>query len=462
MGALDWLIERNRGAATAFAPRRAPRLCVVTCDDAALTVQLEQCLGLLPGEAAVIRLPGGGGAFFSSALERAVAKATLVEGCPEVLLVSHSSCTIQGTAATTLAEAIARAPAGKLPPELPEQLGLGRDPRAQLREVRARLRQSALLPTSLPLHLGHLDEATGQLQLLEGENAVSVPTSVPNAEDAGPLQVSGYRSGPVSGAELAPAPLPFENALSTPLNLSVELPALTVALPSVTQLPSVTLQLPAVTQLPSITVALPAVTQLPSVTVQLPMAIELPALSVQLPTVGELPSVTVQLPALGDLSTLGVPSAPSDAVALPPTNVVAPRPLPSAPRAPAPQATVVSPPPLAKVRRTQQPAPSPASSAAPARASTGIEPALAQAMEKVRAFVLAELPRRKRQDTLNALVREAGLAATAPELVKLAMQPLLALGDARYRVLDELILVKEELSRLPSPRAVTLLQSLLQ
>src|SRR5438874_5810711 len=102
MPAIEDLLSSNQREATAFAKVAMPRLCIVACDDAALTVQLDATLGIVPGGASVIRLPAGAGALSEEVLQRAVAKAVYVEGCDEVLLLTHSSCTLYSLQANDL------------------------------------------------------------------------------------------------------------------------------------------------------------------------------------------------------------------------------------------------------------------------------------------------------------------------------------------------------------------------
>src|SRR5512140_2744655 len=208
MSAIEIILERNRSAARPAGPESWPKLCIVTCDDASLTGRLEPLLGLSPGDAVVIRLPAGGGALPLDALQRAVAKAVFIGGCDEVLCVSHSGCTLYQLSTDKIVDALARqgVPRSAVPFDLRDLVGAGRDPRDAIRDAVEALRRCEYLPESLLVHLGHLDEATGRLELVEnGEQHKAA-----RAKTGGATQVAGYQAGPtdLSKATSAPAPLP--------------------------------------------------------------------------------------------------------------------------------------------------------------------------------------------------------------------------------------------------------------
>jgi hypothetical protein len=47
-------------------------------------------------------------------------------------------------------------------------------------------------------------------------------------------------------------------------------------------------------------------------------------------------------------------------------------------------------------------------------------------------------------------------------IIKIALRPILQSGNKRYQVMDEMILVKEELSKLPPDRAFNVLKTLVE
>lgn len=425
MGALDILLERNCGAGKPFAAGSWAKLCIVTCDDAALTGQLEACLGLGPGEAVMIRLPAGGGGLSQDVVQRAVAKAVLVDTCDEVLVLTHSSCTLYNLSSSALAEALGRAriPRAAVPHELRELVGAGRDPRELARDTAAQLRLCPFLPAGMAVHLAHLDEATGQLTVIENGDEIKSP----RAETAASSSASPPL-GPAAAQEPALAPL--------------SLPAL--AFP---EWRPISVEMPTVSPLPSVTVPLPLSTALPQVTVVLPTVSELPALSIALPAIGELPAPSAAPAPI----QVGMPKI---TVSLDPAAPQAPRPPP--PPAPAPSRNAAPASPKdAKKTKGKKPPPSPA-----AQAST-IATELAAAVDKVRAFALAELPREERQRLSTELGRLGEKGAPVEELLKVAFQPILA-SEGRYRVLDELLMMKDSLSRLPTSKVGGLLQSMLR
>jgi carbonic anhydrase len=358
MAAIDSILARNAKEATTFSPPTAPKLCVVACDDSALTFQLEATLGLKMGEVAMIRLPAGGGALSEEVLQRAVAKAVYVEGCEEVLLLTHSSCTLYALRAEQLIDAIAKAgvPRSAIPFDLREMVGAGRDPRQAVRDSAQGLRRCAFLPAKLLVHVGHLDEATGVLQLVEHGATAQV--------DRGPIgteNLSGYQTGPA---------VPLESSI--------------------------------------------------------------PPVKIPVPAVFFLDATAVQVPAMEFVAP--VPDLPSDAVAAPTIAVPkAPQPIP--------------------VRQVQKPPP--LTAAPPA-------PGLQKAVETVRSFMMNDLPKKERQWVKAALANAAEEGQSADALVKIALQPVLKSGNKRYKVIDEMILVKDELSKMPTSRAFAILRSMVE
>ena len=366
MAAIDSILARNAKEATPFAARVTPKLCVVACDDAALTLQLESALGLKLGELPMIRLPAASGALSEEVLQRAVAKAVYVEGCEEVLLLTHSSCTLYGLRAEQLIEAIARAgvPRSAIPFDLRDMVGAGRDPRQAVLDSAQSLRRCAFLPPRLLVHVGHLDEATGTLQLVEHGATAQVDRGPIGAEN-----LSGYQSGPA---------VPVESGI----------PPVSIAVPEVAFL-----DLPAVQIAPS-----------------------------------EFVTQTADLPPAA-LAPAAIPVAP-----IPVRQVQKP-------------AAAVS------VRQFQQPPP-----LAPAPPN----PNLQKAVEAVRSFMMNDLPKKERQWVKAALSHASEEGQTSDALVKIALQPVLKAGNKRYKVIDEMILVKDELSKMPSSRAFAILRSMVE
>ena len=83
-----------------------------------------------------------------------------------------------------------------------------------------------------------------------------------------------------------------------------------------------------------------------------------------------------------------------------------------------------------------------------------MSPELAAAIDKLRAFMQAQVPRLARVELSQSLVGLADSGANSAELVKVLLQPVLEMGNERYRVLDEMILLKEQLSNQPPKDAL--------
>jgi len=88
-------------------------------------------------------------------------------------------------------------------------------------------------------------------------------------------------------------------------------------------------------------------------------------------------------------------------------------------------------------------------------------PELAQAVQKVRTFMAAEIGKNERRDVLAALDQAARRGAGSEELVKIALKPVLQSGSNRYKVIDELILVKEDATRMAPSDAAAVLREMI-
>jgi hypothetical protein len=276
--------------------------------------------------------------------------------------------------------------------------------------------------------VGYLDEATGSLMVVENGQGLT-----PARQSEGAAQVAGYVSGPTRTEESQLPPpgatgIPFTGL--PPLDLArVSLPSLTVALQAST------IPLPLASTLPDVTVSLPQATQLPEISVPLPSTAPLPALTVSLPSLETPPLNIGSIAGLAPLS-----------VNLPPIVSLEPGAQAQPPPPPAPRGKKAKPPPGKKAP------PSPA-----VHGQTPLSPELVSALEKVRAFMVSQVERGERRRATVALADAARANRPTEELVKLALQPVLATGEARYRVLDELLVIKDELGRHPPGRVIELL-----
>jgi carbonic anhydrase len=368
---------------------------VVTCDDPSLTPRLEPALGLKPGEATVVRLPGGGGALSVDLLQRCVAKAVLVDGCDEVLVLAHSGCSLGNISASALVEAMSRhqIPRSAVPGDLRDLVGAGRDPKEAAREAAAALRSCAFLPARVPVHLAVLDDDSGQLTVIEhGEQLLQERSPVMVAN------VAGYQPGPMPAHEATGAPLPELGSALPPAGMDLPLAAPPQQEPPAFQ-PGPVLQAAPVLQ-------------------------ATPVLSAS----SDLPPFILQGPAA-------------------PARQPPPPPLP-APPAPSP--------PMAS-RRPSKPQRRPGTGAP--RPAHGKD--LTDAVEKLRDFIRSEIRPPERRELREEFAQASAAGAGTEELVKITLAPILKAGQNRYRVIDEMILLKEKALAMPPDLASALLRSIL-
>ncbi len=403
MAAIELLLERNRKAQRAFTGASWPKLCILTCDDAGLTGQLEQVLGLQAGDAVILRLPAGGGALSTEVVQRAVAKAVYVDGCDEVLVLSHSSCSLYNLSASSLIESLARHGVSRsaVPMDLRELVGAGQDPREAVRMSVEALRRCAYLPEAFLVHLGHLEESSGELLLVEHGEKYRVARG--QAQSAG--GVGGYQSGPTQLTD-----------------------------PRVQELPSIG----------DMTVQQLSAPSLPEV-----LPYERQAISVTMPT------VTTQLSVPDDLTSAASHTAQSlhggDSTA----NMFSPS-MTSESLFASPPAHEQKPPALTRSRLGgKQSRKANAQSQMPA-----LKPALADAVQKIRTFMGNEISKPDRREAEAQITEGLKEGASSEELVKRALRPVLQSGQNRYKVIDEMILVKEELVRLPPFQAAAVLRQM--
>ena len=451
MSAIELLLERNRSAAAPVAAATQPWLCLVTCDDPSLTGRLEALLGIAPGGATVVRLPGGGG-FAPELLQRAVAKAVFLDGAVEVLLLGHKPCGLAAVSSARILEALTKANVSRtsVPGDLREFVGAGANPLEGLRQAAAALRRCGFLPASLLVHVAELDEATGKVSLVEnGEDHRSQ-----RGAQAGQVAVAGYKSGPAELAAPPPTALPNVAALAP----TVELGQLTApdvkafaASPISVELPSITTDLP-----------YPVVTAPGGPGVMTTQSLFGNAATVAGPQpqhtassfLGEAPTSPDSPPELTRQKFLGEKfSAPE-----PPPQELTSKGLFGDPPPKAPAATAKQPPARAAQGQTMVP-PVKGTRARPSGLQLG--PELAQAVQKVRTFMAAEIGKNERRDVLAALDQAARRGAGSEELVKIALKPVLQSGSNRYKVIDELILVKEDATRMAPSDAAAVLREMI-
>jgi hypothetical protein len=200
---IDELLERASRGVSPPGPVPRPALCLVLCTDAGLSGRLEP----LAGAAAIIRLPAASGALSEEVLQRAVAKAVFVEGCREVLLVSHEACTLAACSANDLLDALKERGVARsaVPFDIREWVGAGRSPREAVRQSAELLRRCPYLPQGLRVDVAHFDDTTGTLALIDRGQSGGAAIGAAGA------QLAGYVEGPTRAfedAEVAPTPVP--------------------------------------------------------------------------------------------------------------------------------------------------------------------------------------------------------------------------------------------------------------
>ncbi|MFN7134947.1 MAG: hypothetical protein ACK4N5_22915, partial [Myxococcales bacterium] len=399
MSVLDELLSHasrhteGGAAASDFSARR--RLCLVTCSDPRLTRMFSKVLGLERGDAVVIRVPGAGA---SPELVRAVASAVLLSGCDEVLVLTPTS----GVHTQTLSDVLDRMSArgvqrNAIPGDVRAFFGLQPNARQAALDTAALLRSQPFLPKGVLVHAALIDPDSGALTMVErGENA-EVRTV------AQPATTSTFGSLPEG------------------LGLGIDISRERSSVATLLEVGSGAVELD-ITHIPP-----PDLTLTP---------LDLTITPLQRSNINLTPKVRFGMPAAPEAVNQFVPEPFDPSLQPQETTLVAPG-------ADASPASVRPPsrPAAAKPPRPQQPAP------ARPRAVT-LPPALAQKIEPVRAFFFAEVTPAARKNVKRALTEAYESGEPNAELVKVAIKPILELGQKRYKVIDELIALKEAAGQL--------------
>lgn len=407
MSVLDALLARDP-------KQRSRKLCVVTCCDPEIPGLLERALQEAE-PMVILALPGPAVRSGSDELPKAVASALVLQGCDEVLVVAHTGCSLVGTQAGEVAGRLSSRgfDRARLPEDVRSFFNLQASPRQIAVGTAAAIRSAPFMPAGLLVHAALLD--SGTLTLLEhGENAASATHRPPQGifGEAGPSVLAGGLPEGL-GVGLAPSPA----SPSGPVSLD-DLPA-----------PGARSEAP----IP------PPPAPLPTSLVDLrppELAFRPSSFDFRLTELASGPSVTLEASAI-DLRPL-VDAAPAAPAVKPPPLAAA-----SASRAPAPSR---APPRAAPPRPGNRPPPRaqarPVEGAA-ARPAARIPAEIAQPLEKVRDFYRMELNPGVRAEVARALREAFGAGAANPELIKTAFRPVLESGPKRYKVIDELLAIKE-------------------
>ncbi len=472
MSVLDQILAHNAGAAAELRPddnHASSRLCVVTCSDPSVTALLPRAVGLGPEELVLVRLPGPAIRSGSEELCRAVATAVALNGCDEVLVVAHTACVLVATQASAAASALATRglDRARLPEDVRTFFNLQASSRQIAMETASAIRSAGYLPAGLLVHAALLDNASAKLTVLERGEHLASSAARPEGGlfgASGPAELGGGLP-----AGLGVGATGFGASSAGPLELAVELPPHVPIGVSALDLPR--------TELASSGIELKAsgIDIEPSPLDFGPSAIEIRSAQIDL-----RPSVDLQA------SSLAVASGPIDlrlspldfepaALGGPPsTRGAAPPPLPSsrpassAPpspkRAPARAASRAAPRATAQSRPApprEQPVARPAASRAPApppRLPAGLLPKV----DKVRDFYRIELEPAVRAEVARALGAAALSGLSNAELIKLAFRPVLESGPKRYKVIDELLAIKEAASTMDREACHSVLRQLVQ
>ncbi|HEY3446939.1 MAG TPA: carbonic anhydrase [Myxococcales bacterium] len=427
------------------------RLCLVTCIDPRLTRFFSQALGIERGEATIVRLPGpvvAGG----TDLVRAVATAIFANDCDEVLVLAHTDCAMVRCDSGSLASVMNRkGVGGALPTDPRTFFGLAASPRQIASDTASAIRGSPVIPAEVLVHAAVIDIKTGALEIVSrGENAQAQPGTASAFSGAGRLP---SLSGPSAFDKLTSMP---GLDLPTPSSLpSLGGPALS-SLPSLSGpgftasggLPS-GLGISEGSARSAVAAPIAAFGRMEATAPSIPNAHE-NVTSFHMPTFDQALKSTIDLTptAMFGTSTAVEPvgalehSTPLDNVG---TAFVIPAAVePAAPR----------PPPTPKQSRpAQQPPPRPPprkaapvqqqSQRAPAAPRLSVSPQMLANLEKVGAFYRAEMKPETRAQAASALDTAYRAASPNAELIRVVFKPILESGPKRYKVIDELLAIKE-------------------
>ncbi|MGI5861458.1 MAG: hypothetical protein ACOX6T_05300 [Myxococcales bacterium] len=430
MSVLDQILAHNADAEAELRPgdnQASSRLCVVTCSDPSVSALLPRAIGIGLDALVLVRVPGPAIRSGSEELCRAVATAVAHNGCKEVLVVAHTDCVLVGTQASAAASALASCgfDRARLPEDVRTFFNLQASPRQIATETASAIRGAGYLPQDLLVHAALLDNASGKLTVLErGEHQAG------SAADLG-LGVSGF------GASAA-----------GPVELAVELPPQAPAATAALDMPrtelvasSIDLKTSGIDIQPSQLDFRPSGIEMASGQIDLrpsPLSFEPPARA------GAPSDRRVAPPPLPASSPAGAPAstprAPLRAPPRPASRPAAPR------RAPAPQGQ-----PAARAPAQRAPAP-----------SLRLPPGLLPKIDRVRDFYRIELDSAVRVDVARALGAAALAGVSNADLIKLAFSPILESGPKRYKVIDELLAIKEAASTMEREVCHAVLRQLVQ
>ncbi|MGC4115464.1 MAG: hypothetical protein QM765_12840 [Myxococcales bacterium] len=451
------------------------RLCLVTCIDPRLTRFFPEALGIERGEATIVRLPGpviAGG----TDLVRAVATAIFANDCDEVLVLSHTDCATVRLDSGSIASAMNRmGVGGSLPTDPRTYFGLSASPRQIASDTASALRSSNIIPKTVLVHAAVIDIKTGAVEVVSrGENAQAEPeagsssSALPSLSGPSAFGPSGgfpsSLSGPSSLGSLpslgsSPSSLPSLGSSSGPgLSSLSSLPSLGSSgsgfslssnLPSGLGIGENSARSAAAAPLAAFGPVASAAPSMPAAPTNV-TSFQMPEFSQGLKSTIDLtPSVQ-----FGPSTVLEPVQSLDQADPFTSVGAEPPKPRP----APPPKAKPAQQPPRPPPRK---PAPPAQSQRAPSAPRLNVSPQMLSNLEKVGAFYRAEMKAEVRAQAAAALDTAYRAAQPNAELIRVVFKPILESGPKRYKVIDELLAIKEGAASMERNDCYTALRQLL-
>jgi carbonic anhydrase len=432
MAHLDEILQVNKkstplsGAAPLSVEARR-ELCIITCVDPRLTRFFSTVLGIERGDAVLIRLPGASVLTGHGDALRAVAAAVYINQAKEVLLLGHTDCGTTRVDDSSVA-ALMR-DRGLDPNTMPggprKFLGCTPDLRGALQASAAAIRGAPFLPRDLLVHAAILDIQSGVLEIVErGENFAQNPSAPAEPPSPGQSILDGLSTSltNVLGDGMSVLNSSSYSGLSA---LSTRTDS--IASGSTSALTSAPLP--------------PGWDTASSILASQPGALEAATRTLES---NVPPQVEV------DLSSITSSAPPRQA----------PVPVAKFESKPAPPPLSSRAPPRKPNNKQQSSKPKQLPSKSSGSRSTQAQKALDDSMSKVRDFYRMEFTLDQRRAISRSLASALNEGKGADELVKIAVRPILESGQKRYRVIDELIVMKEQAVQLPADAAYELLSQL--
>lgn len=418
-------LVRSQPAAPKMPWTARRELCIVTCVDPRLVRFFPTTLGLDRGDAVVIRIPGANVLVGHGDGLRSVAAAVYINKATEFIVLGHTDCGTTKVDVGALTSEMQQR--GVAPDSMPggprEFLGAVSDLRAAVKASATAIRAAPFLPRDLLVHAAILDIESGALEIVErGENF---------QDQASAASVASGSVGYVPGRA---------TALNTGLGDGMRL-----------------LQASTVSSLWDGAAALQASND--------PFA----ALSSKPPPGWSdggsalAPSAMSSTSAPGALDFTSTMAAPTAMAAATTMLSVTPLQMPSVPAVQAPQTVSFEQQPVQT--QVQMPAAPPLKKAQPRRvqpARRKLAPEFQQSVDKVREFYRLNFTLEQRKQIARALANAARNNRGSAELAKTVIKPILDLGQKRYKVIDEVIAIKEQATGMAPDDALELLSRLFE